>query len=399
MADKDTNELKNLEKENKNVKRKVSKVNEKEEHKEVVEKCECKCKGCNKNVSTLCIFNIVLLCLVLFGAGYIFYLNANSSDDGSSSNTNTYVNRSAENKKITITETGLADAVEKVYDAVVIIENYSSRDTLVSSGSGFVFKVDDKYGYILTNHHVISNSQDTRVTFTNNKTVSATIVGSDEYSDIAVLSVPKESIVLIAEIGNSENMRVGDTAFAVGAPLDSTVYSWSVTRGILSGKNRTVETDSSIMEVLQTDAAINSGNSGGPLCNINGEVIGITNMKIASYSIEGIGFAIPIENAMEVANALISGEKINRPYLGVSLFDATERFTRNVYVYINYVEKGSLAEQSGLKAGDKIISINDVKITSSTNFRYNLYKYKAGDKITIKIERDNKEMDISITLK
>lgn len=353
----------------------------------------------HNSIVALCIFNTILVCLVVFGCVYIFSLKNNSTNnEQTNDNVDTYVSRNAEKKNITITETGLSDAVEKVYDAVVVIENYSNN-RLTSSGSGFVFKVDDQYGYILTNHHVISGAKDTRVTFTNDKTVSATIVGSDEYSDIAVLSVPKDSVVLVADIGSSENMRVGDTTFTVGAPLDSTVYSWSVTRGILSGKNRTVETDNSIMEVLQTDAAINSGNSGGPLCNINGEVIGITNMKIASSSIEGIGFAIPIEDAMEVADALINGEKVNRPYLGVSIYDASERFSRETYVYINYVEENSLAEKSGLKAGDKILKMNDVEIINTTNFKYNLYKYKAGDKITITVERDGKELDISITLK
>jgi len=355
-----------------------------------------------KNNNTgLIILNIVLICLLSVGILYEFYLKDNvfKNNKPVNANVNTYVSGNVpEKKNITITETGLADAVEKVYDAVVVIENYSGT-RVTSSGSGFVFKTDDKYGYILTNNHVINGSKDIKVTFTNEKTVNATVVGSDEYSDIAVLSVPVSSVVIKAETGSSENMRVGDTTFAVGAPLDSTVYSWSVTRGILSGKNRTVETDDSIMEVLQTDAAINAGNSGGPLCNINGEVIGITNMKIASSQIEGIGFAIPIETALDVANSLITGEKINRPYLGISIYDAMNRFTWDTGIYINSVEKNSLAENAGLKAGDRIVKIDGTNVTSTANFRYNLYKHKIGDKVKITVERDGKELDFSITLK
>ena len=332
-----------------------------------------------KNNNTgLIILNIILLCIVGVGCFYEFYLrNQIDKTRPVNANVNTYVSSNSEKKNITINETGLADAVEKVYDSVVVIENYSGTK-VVSSGSGFIFKIDEKNGYVLTNNHVIRNSKDIKVTFTNNQTVDATVVGSDDFSDIAVLSVPKSSVVLVAQTGSSENMRVGDTTFAVGAPLDSTIYSWSVTRGILSGKNRTVETNESVMEVLQTDAAINSGNSGGPLCNINGEVIGITNMKIASSTIEGIGFAIPIETAIDVATALIKGEKINRPYLGVSIYDAMNRFTWDTNVYINSVEKDSLAEKAGLKAGDIIIKIDDIKVTSTANFRFNNTKRRKG---------------------
>ena len=134
--------------------------------------------------------------------------------------------------------------------------------------------------------------------FTDKKEVDADFVGADEYADIAVLKVDKKNIKEVAITGDNSKMRVGDTTFAVGAPLDSDKYSWSVTRGILSGKDRTVSTGNSYMTVLQTDTPINSGNSGGPLCNANGEVIGITNMKLVSSSIEGMSFAIPIDDAI-----------------------------------------------------------------------------------------------------
>lgn len=372
----------------------------KKEEVEEVKEVEVTSPSANK-VAGLYVVIAVLLCAVGVLLVYEFYLRDRIIERGGipiSGNSSEKETVPKSRSNITITETGLADAVEKVYDSVVIIENYSNGKK-VSSGSGFVFKISGEYGYILTNNHVINGSKEIKVTFTNDKTVSATVVGSDDFSDVAVLSVPKSSVIMTAEIGSSENMRVGDTTFAVGAPLDADIYSWTVTRGILSGKNRIVETEDSIMEVLQTDAAINAGNSGGPLCNINGEVIGITNMKIASSQIEGIGFAIPIETAEEIADALIKGESIKRPYLGISIYEGSTRFSFDTFVYINSVEKGSSADAAGLKEGDRIVKIDNVEVTSVANFRYNLYKHNLGDKVSITIERNGSTKEITVTLK
>ncbi len=368
---------------------------------EIVIEEKGKAQSANKTAGLYLIIAL-LLCALGVLLVYEFYLRDRMVDRGgipiSGNNTTEKETVPKTKSNITITETGLADAVEKVYDAVVIIENYSNGK-VVSSGSGFVFKISGEYGYILTNNHVINNSKDIKVTFTNDKTVSAKIIGSDDYSDVAVLSVPKSSVVMVADFGSSENMRVGDTTFAVGAPLDADIYSWTVTRGILSGKNRIIETEDSVMEVLQTDAAINAGNSGGPLCNINGEVIGITNMKIASSQIEGIGFAIPIETASEIAEALIKGESIKRPYLGISIYEGSNRFSFDTFVYINSIEKGSSADAAGLKEGDKILKIDNTEVTSVAKFRYNLYKHNIGDKVSITVERNGKAMEFTITLK
>ena len=261
------------------------------------------------------------VCLCLFGGFYEFYLK------------HLVIETTKTIKDVTITDTGIADAVEKVYDSVVTVKNYV-RNQLYSTGSGFVFKIDNKYGYILTNYHVISGGNEVSVVFTNNKDEKVTIVGYDEYSDIAVLAVDKSLVLATAQLGSSNNMRIGDTTFAVGTPVDSSVYSWSVTRGILSGKDRMVQVDNYVMSVLQTDTAINSGNSGGPLCNSNGEVIGITNMKLASSQIEGMGFAIPIEDAVKNAETIISGKKISRPYLGISIYDSNNYFNNTSCVYV-----------------------------------------------------------------
>ncbi len=310
-------------------------------------------------------------------------------------------------KEVTITDAGIADAVEKIYDSVVVVESYKSNQ-LIASGTGFIYKEDNDYGYILTNNHVISSADKVKVIFTNEKEVETVIVGKDTYSDIAVLKVEKENIISVANIGSTDNLRVGDTVFAVGAPLDS-AYSWTVTRGIISGKDRMVEvalTNSTksdyIMKVLQTDAAINSGNSGGPLANSNGEVIGITSLKLISSGVEGMGFAILVEDAINFANQLEKAGTINRPFLGISMYDSTYTEFENISkegVTVYQVEQNSSAAVSGLQSGDVVTSIQDVKVTSVAEFKYNLYKYSIGETIKLNILRNNKEKTITIKLK
>ena len=318
-------------------------------------------------------------------------------------------------KNVTITDSGIAESVDKVYDSVVVVSTYKDK-TKVASGTGFVFKKDGKTAYILTNNHVIESGTNVKVTFTNEKEVDVKIVGSDKYADIAVLSLDSSDIITVASIGSSESAKVGDTVFAVGAPLDN-AYSWTVTRGILSGKNRLVEVSTNsvrssdwVMSVLQTDAAINSGNSGGPLSNANGEVIGITSLKLVSSGVEGMGFAIPIETALDYANKIIKGEDIVQPYIGVSMVNVADAYyNRTYYMYlsslnltsgvlITEVEKNGDADKGGLKANDVIISVDDTNITSLAYFRYTLYNHKKGDKVKIKVNRNGDIKELTITL-
>jgi serine protease Do len=215
-------------------------------------------------------------------------------------------------KEVTITDKGIADAVEKMYDSTVVVKVGTS-----SWGSGVVYKKDNKYGYILTNHHVVDGAKSITIMFTDMSEAEGTLIGSDEHADVAVVKVDANKIKSVAEIGSSEDLKLGDTVFAVGTPIDL-AYSFTVTRGILSGEDRLVSmsskesgysyyyqtrnTDVWYMKLIQIDASINSGNSGGPLANSNGEIIGITNSKLSSsgsyYSssatIENMGFAIPI---------------------------------------------------------------------------------------------------------
>lgn len=323
----------------------------------------------------------------------------------------TIVNKSE--KEVTITDTGIADAVEKIYDSVVVIGGYENG-MLASSGTGFVYEQDDKYAYILTNSHVVETSTSVKVKFTNGNIEDVELIGNDSYSDIAVLKIAKEKIISVAEIGETKPLRVGDTVFAIGAPLDDE-YSWTVTRGILSGKDRLVDisTTSSttadwVMSVMQTDAAINSGNSGGPLANSNGEVIGITNMKLVSDGVEGIGFAIPVEDALTYAKELRENGKIERPFLGISMLDASD--TMNLARYritvdaslegavVIQTQEGSPAHEAKLVMGDVITKIEDYEVTSVAKLKYYLYKYKPGDKVKITYVRGDKTETTTIKL-
>lgn len=280
-----------------------------------------------------------------------------------------------------------------------------------------MYKVENGKAYLLTNNHVISKAEDVYITFTDGTIVKADVVGADVYSDIAVLSVSDEYGKNIAELGKSEDLRLGDTVFAIGAPLDS-AYSWSVTRGIVSGKDRLVEVELTsgntktpmVVKTIQTDAAINNGNSGGPLANANGEVIGITSIKLASEAIEGMGFAIPIEDALDIADELTTGKEVERPYLGVYMLDIMQAYYSREYyeiirdanvtkgVIVTEVEPKSSAALAGIEENDIITKIDGKEIASSAYLRYYLFKHKAGDEMKATIIRNNKEIDIKIKL-
>ena len=350
---------------------------------------------------------IAMVLSVLAGAAGILILLKVNPNFARNSVTN--INRSEE--VVTVTDKGIADGVQNIYDSVVIVRTYT-RDTLVATGTGFIYKQDgDKY-YLLTNYHVISGGDNVGVQFTNGEEYKVEVKGGDKYADIAVLVYSGSLELKVAKIGSSDDMRVGDTVFAIGAPLDSEVYSWSVTRGVLSGKDRLVEVSTNnnstsdwIMKVMQTDAAINSGNSGGPLCNVNGDVIGVTNMKLVNSGVEGMGFAIPVEDAIKFADALVSGEDVSRPYIGITMIDANNRSNASRYgisprtgVIVENASAGSPAEKAGLTAGDVIIGINDDEIVSVASLRYTLYKYRAGDTITVKYIRSGSEKTTKLTL-
>lgn len=351
--------------------------------------------------------NIILIILAFFLGAALMYALINYLPVP----VQTIVNKNE--KEVTITDTGIADSVEKLYDAVVVVGAYKNG-VLSSNGTGFVYDEDDKNAYILTNSHVIDGATSVKVKFTNENIENVEIVGNDSYSDIAVLKIDKDKVIKIAELDKEDNLRVGDTVFAIGAPLDNE-YSWTVTRGILSGKDRLVDVSTGtsttadwVMSVIQTDAAINSGNSGGPLANSNGEVIGITNMKLVSEGVEGIGFAIPISDAINYANQLRENGKIERPFLGISMLDATDTFNLARYrivleanqegAVVIDTQDGSPANKAGLKLGDVITKIEDYNVTSVARLKYYLYKYAPGDKVKITYIRDGKTKTTELEL-
>lgn len=308
----------------------------------------------------------------------------------------------------------IASAVSKVYDSVVVVEVYNNNE-LVSSGTGFVYKKENGKAYLMTNNHVISSGNTIKVLFTDDNELEAKIVGSDTYSDIAVLSVKDSNSIVAATMGDSTKSQVGDTVFTVGSPEGSD-YAGTVTKGVLSAQDRLVAVALSnstssdyYMNVLQTDAAINPGNSGGPICNTNGEVIGITNMKLVDNTVEGMGFAIPIEEALKVSEILEKDGKISRPYIGISMLDLNNSYYLwqagimlpegvNEGVAIYKVENGSPAAKAGLKKGDIITKVSGHITKNLAEFRYELYKHNPGENIEITYYRSGEEQTTTITL-
>ncbi len=349
---------------------------------------------------------LVSLMVGIFGTLY-FVSNKEDSKDVSSSS---YVN-----KNVKVTETSsINDSIEKVYDSVVVVSNYQ-RGQLAGYGSGFVYKKDSKYGYILTNYHVVNGASEIKVTLSSGEEIDAKVLGGDSYMDVAAIRIDASKVLAVAQLGDSTKSKLGDTVFTVGSPV-STDYMGTVTKGIISGENREItvtnNNSSYMMEVIQIDASINPGNSGGPLVNINGEVIGINSVKLVDSSIEGMGFAIPIEVATSQIEKLEKGEEIARPVIGVSLFDLDSvsylygskfNIASNVKngVVINEVSEGSDAESAGLKAGDVIVKVDGTSVKSSAHLKYLLYKHNIGDSVKVTINRsgDEKELTLKLTHK
>lgn len=311
--------------------------------------------------------------------------------------------------KYTINESGISEPVKKVYDSVVLVKNYNEIK-LQGSGSGFIYKVDKKYAYLLTNHHVIDKSTRLTITFSNKKVIEGKLLGSDALLDIAVVRVPiAEYMKPLTMSVSSENLVLGESVFAIGTPVSEEYFN-SVTGGYISGLNRKVEVSSgAIQNVIQIDVAINPGNSGGPLFNIKGHVIGITSLKLVNDKIEGMGFAIPIEDALEHIDDLENGKEIVRPKLGITNTQVDDEYTLERYnialdkkitegVVIIEVEKKSVMDKAGFKKGDVIIKLNDEKVNSPANLKHLLYKHKIGDTLKFTYIRGKDTLTASVKL-
>ena len=301
-------------------------------------------------------------------------------------------------------ELSASELYEKNVESVVFVEANYPRGK--STGSGFV--IDAENGYILTNFHVVEGSEDIAVTFSNSDSYTATLLGGDTINDVAVLKVTAKDLKNVT-VGNSDNIKIGDDVLVIGNPLGDLTFT--LTKGIVSGTDRTISTGEYNIDTFQTDAAINSGNSGGPAFDATGAVIGIASAKYAATGVEGIGFCIPINDAMEIAKDLVlHGYVTGRPNFGITVSDSsgyeytTDEWGRRVIVEtmpgarIEQVGKDSCAEKAGLKPGDVVTKLEDIKIETANDLINAKNKYKAGDTVKLEVYRSGEKVEISITL-
>ncbi|MHC4039994.1 S1C family serine protease [Streptococcus sp. KHUD_017] len=329
-------------------------------------------------------------------------------------------------------ENSTTQAVDKVKDAVVSVITYSSNsqnslitsdetdmdtnaEQVFSEGSGVIYKKEGDTAYIVTNTHVINGAKKVDIRLADGTKVPGDIVGSDTYSDIAVVKIAADKVTTVAEFGDSNQLTVGETAIAIGSPLGSE-YANTVTQGIVSSLNRNVSLKSEdgqaiSTNAIQTDTAINPGNSGGPLINIQGQVIGITSSKIASNggtSVEGLGFAIPANDVINIIKQLEKDGKVTRPALGIHMVNLSNLNTTDLQklklpgnvtsgVAVRSVQK-NMPANGHLQQYDVITKIDDKAISSTTELQSALYSHSIGDEMTVTYYRNGKEEKTTIKL-
>ena len=284
--------------------------------------------------------------------------------------------------------------------SVVSISCQSSRSS--SSGTGVVLSAD---GYLVTNYHVISGAQEITVLLTDDRTFTAQAVGYDAVSDLAVLHIEAQNLTA-AKFGNSDTLRVGDTVVAIGDPL-GVEFRGTYTNGIVSAINRDVEVNGRTMTLIQTNAALNSGNSGGPLINCYGQVIGINTMKIGAFTdnagVEGLGFAIPSTQVKEIVDQIIAqGYVSGRPTLGIT-GEALSKFYQHYYrmpagLYITQVDGGSDAAQKGVQVGDMLLYLGDTRITGPDDLKAAIYDCEVGQQVEAILYRRGQQYRMTLTL-
>ena len=285
---------------------------------------------------------------------------------------------------------------------------FSKGGTSTAEGSGIIISED---GYILTNNHIVNSTSNnsfyelaeaSKVTvylYNDETPYEAKIVGTDEQTDLAVIKIEKTGLTA-AELGDSDSVKVGEFSMAIGNPLG---MQSSVTCGVISAVNREVtDSDGKKYTLIQTDAAINAGNSGGALVNSEGKVIGINTLKLTGNDVEGMGFAIPINSTIDIYEQLIQYNKVKRPYIGITgieLDEKTAEFNKLVVgVYVKEIEDFSSAERAGLKVGDVIIEADGKKITTMDELNEVKNSHKIGDEMKLKVNRNGQEIEITLTL-
>lgn len=351
----------------------------------------------------------VLILVLLASNSFLAYEVLKPSDESSVDENGTIIRQVV--SEFTTDATSIVEAtIEKVVGVSSLYNN-----EVYSTGSGAIYQVDGDKILIITNNHVIDGAQTIKVTFANGEQLDATLLGKDSFTDLAVLEVTADFSVVPFSIGDSSLVKVGENALAIGSPL-GLEFQGSVTMGIISGKDRVVPVDlngdgiddwDSI--VLQTDAAINPGNSGGPLINMNGELIGITSMKIADSSVEGMGFAIPINEVVPIIQQLKDNGEVVRPLIGISAIGLDEltvyqksfygiRLDLNEGLLILNVSSGSAAAKAGIKEGDIITNFDGEVVDNFKGFRKLLYEKNVGDSVEVTYERDAKSNTVTVTL-
>lgn len=304
---------------------------------------------------------------------------------------------------------------EEVIDSVVTIVLKDSRDNIMAIGSGSIIYNSDGDLRIITNNHVIDNERATiHIIFANGQETQATIVGSDHVTDLALLKTQVDFEVDPIEIGDSDALLHGQTVIAIGSPLDAS-FSGTITKGVISGLNRFLEVDTSgdgladyDMNVIQTDTTINPGNSGGPLINMAGQLVGINQSKISLSNFEGMGFAIPVNDAILIIEQLEKYGEIERPSLGIRYYSIANlsrqgRIMLDVHdldygLLITDVLPNSSAQKAGLKVDDVIISVNEQTVKAPIDLNTFLYRSTVGDTLELVVIRDGKEISVSVKL-
>jgi len=380
-------------------------------------------KRMKHKVKTLVLASVSSVTLAACGTG-----NQSSEDSGGSNNQETQ----QQNVQVNV-QSGITEAVEQARGSVVTVMNmqratnnpyslfggsdgeYTEEDyTQAGTGSGAVYKVDGDTGYIFTNQHVIQGSDQIQVRFADGTTADAEVVGSDSWTDLAVLSVDAQHVNQVAEFGDSSSLTLGEPAIAIGSPLGQ---QQSVTSGVVSGLNRSVPVDTNMdgqydweMSAIQTDAAINPGNSGGPLINIQGQVIGINTLKVSSSTVEGMGFAIPSNEAQNIIQQLENQGEIVRPMLGITMIDLSLLTNEQRTNFLNLpedvqegiviveVSNGTPASEAGLQPNDVITGFNGEEVTSGTQLRQLIYETEVGQEVEIEFYRDGEQQTVTTTM-
>lgn len=335
----------------------------------------------------------------------------------------------------------ITDAVKVVEDAVVSVINLqkATNQTIegglfgsgggttsqtqeerlqqIGTGSGVIYKKDGDRAFLVTNNHVVEGSDTVEIIFKDGTKAEAEVIGTDVWTDLAVLSISSEAVTTVAEFGNSDTLTVGEPAIAIGSPL-GTNFASSVTAGIISAIGRTVPVDTTgdnnadwEMTAIQTDAAINPGNSGGSLVNVSGQVVGINSMKISLETVEGIGFAIPSNDVVFIVNKLEEDGKVVRPMLGISLIDLSMISSQQQEtvlqipldiqngVVIGEVVEGSSAALAGLQQYDVIVGFNGKEINNTIELRKEIYKTSIGETAEIEVYRKDEKQVIEVEMK